>query len=63
MSGKTNHVGVTTIEELDQGTLNPSIKNPDTDMFQLPARHSTKEISIQLIIPSILSSYTIHILI
>jgi hypothetical protein len=62
MSGKTNHVGVTTMENLDQGSLHHFIKHPETDMsrpgFELPAGHATKELFRQLINLFILSRYT-----
>jgi hypothetical protein len=32
MGGRSLHVRVTTMEELDQGSLHPSVKNPETDV-------------------------------
>ncbi len=34
MSGKTDHVGVTTMDRLDQGHLHPLLEQPKTDMSQ-----------------------------
>jgi hypothetical protein len=60
MSGKTDHVGVTTMrmETLYQGHLHPLLEQPETDMSQpwnqtlastLRSKHSSKELFEQLV--------------
>ncbi len=66
LSSKTDHVGVTTMERLDQGRIHPSYTRcPETDMSRLglnPAsgvggKYSSKELFEQRII-----SYSVHLL-
>ncbi len=62
MSGKTNHVGVTTMEKLHSGVLKEASRDRHVSAGILtPGRQSTKELSIQLI--NLSYSKPLHILI